>query len=66
MAFEIYQPNIVITKERLSLGSKDKAIWDILNNNIICADALNPNHTGWKEVGYMWSGNTKIDLTDFI
>ena len=27
----------------------------ILDLNIICADALDPAHTGWSDVGYMWS-----------
>ena len=52
---DIMEDNIQECKERLSLGSKDKEIWDILNHNIICADALNPKHQGWREVGYMWS-----------
>lgn len=43
-------------KERLSLGSKSKKIWEVLNNNIICANALDPNHEGWNNVGYMWNG----------
>ena len=52
-------------KERLSLGSKDPEIWAVLDKNIICADSLNRTHNGWKEVGYMWSGQRQIDLTDF-
>lgn len=43
-------------KERLSLGSKSKKIWEVLNHNIICANALDPNHEGWNTVGYMWNG----------
>ena len=52
---DIMEDNIQECKERLSLGSKDKEICDILNHNIICADALKKNHKGWKEVGYMWA-----------
>jgi len=54
---DIMQDNIDECKQRLSLGSKDKEIWDILNHNIICADALDKNHKGWKDVGYMWQPN---------
>lgn len=43
-------------RERLSLGSKNKKIWEVLNHNIVCANALDPNHKGWQEVGYMWEG----------
>ena len=41
---------------RLSLGSKDKEIWKVLKHNIVCANALDANHTGWDDVGYMWEG----------
>lgn len=51
---DIQEDNIQKCKERLSLNSKDIKIWDILNNNIICADTLDPNHSGWNKVGYMW------------
>ena len=54
---DIMEDNIQECKERLSLGSKDKEIWNILNHNIICADALDRNHKGWKDVGYMWTPN---------
>lgn len=60
---DIMQDNIDECKQRLSLGSKDKEIWDILNHNIICADALKKNHPGWKEVGYMWA---KDDVKEFF
>lgn len=43
-------------RERLSLGSKNAEIWQVLNHNIVCANALDSNHNGWKEVGYMWDG----------
>lgn len=41
---------------RLSLGSKDKEIWKVLKHNIVCANALDANHNGWDDVGYMWEG----------
>jgi type I restriction-modification system DNA methylase subunit len=25
--------------------------------NLVCADALDPNHKGWAKVGYMWTTN---------
>jgi hypothetical protein len=63
---DINETNIEECKHRLSLGKSDKEIWDILNHNIICADALDPNHSGWKKVGYMWDGKQRLDLTDFM
>jgi hypothetical protein len=62
---DIDQTNVEECKERLSLGSKDEEILSILNRNIILADALNPDHKGWKEVGYMWDGIERKDLSDF-
>jgi hypothetical protein len=43
-------------RARLSLGSKDKEIWTVLKHNIVCANALDANHNGWNDVGYMWEG----------
>lgn len=43
-------------RERLSLGSKDVEIWKVLRHNIVCANALDSNHNGWNDVGYMWDG----------
>jgi hypothetical protein len=54
---ELDEKNATECRQRLSRGSKDKATWDILNRNIICADALDELHPGWDEVGYMWNGN---------
>ena len=51
---DIMEDNIQECKERLAMGSKSKKVWEILNNNIICADALDPKHKGWYKVGYMW------------
>jgi len=41
-------------RERLLRGSKDMELIKIVENNIICADALDKNHTGWKTVGFYW------------
>ena len=43
-------------RARLSLGSKDAEIWTVLKHNIVCANALDANHNGWNDVGYMWEG----------
>jgi len=51
---DIMRDNVVECKRRLSLGSEDLEIWKILDHNIICADALDPDHDGWNKVGYMW------------
>ena len=51
---DIMEDNIQECKERLAMGSKSKKIWEVLDNNIICADALDPKHSGWDKVGYMW------------
>jgi hypothetical protein len=56
---DILADNIQECKERLSLGSTESEIWKILDNNIICADALNSSHEGWKDVGYMWNETDK-------
>lgn len=53
---ELDPKNTIECRERLSLGSKDPEIWEVLNHNIICANALDPNHEGWNNVGYMWDG----------
>lgn len=39
---------------RLLKGSKSKELAKIVEHNIICADALDPNHEGWSEVGFYW------------
>lgn len=62
---DIDQKNVDECKKRLSLGNNDIEVIDILDHNIICADALNSEHSGWKNVGYMWDENKKhLDLTD--
>lgn len=53
---ELDPDNAKECRERLSLGSKSDDIWKVLNHNIICANALDPNHEGWNTVGYMWDG----------
>ena len=31
-------------------------LWTVLKHNIVCANALDANHNGWNDVGYMWEG----------
>ena len=52
---ELDEENHKLCRQRLSLGNNNKEIWDILNHNIICADALDKNHKGWKKVGFYWT-----------
>lgn len=51
---ELDPANAAECRQRLQLGSKSKEVADILARNIICANALDPQHVGWKDVGYMW------------
>jgi type I restriction-modification system DNA methylase subunit len=53
---ELDPVNTIECRNRLSLGSKDKEIWTVLKHNIVCANALDANHNGWNDVGYMWEG----------
>jgi len=62
---DIMEDNIQECKERLAMGSKSKKVWEILDNNIICADALDPNHKGWEKVGYMWSEDYGTNFKKF-
>lgn len=41
-------------RERLLMGSEDVELMEIVEHNIICADALDPKHSGWVEVGFYW------------
>lgn len=41
-------------RERLLMGSEDIELIQIVERNIICADALDKNHPGWAEVGFYW------------
>ena len=39
---------------RLLHGSQSKELRAIVDHNIITADALDPKHEGWKDVGFYW------------
>jgi type I restriction-modification system DNA methylase subunit len=61
---DINEKNVVACRKRLLLGYTNPEWVAILNHNIICADALDPYHVGWKETGYMWDQNKKY--TDLL
>lgn len=57
---DIDKTNIKECKERLLLGNiNNKELLDIVDHNIIYADALDKDHKGWKKVGYMWNKDEK-------
>lgn len=53
---DIDELNIKECRTRLLLGKNNKKLKEIVEHNIILADALDSEHIGWNEVGYMWSG----------
>ena len=59
---ELDSKNAQDCRDRLLMGSTDKELIKIVNNNIICADALNPDHKGWKTVGYMWKPLPQLEI----
>ena len=61
---EIQDHNAEKCRVRLLMGSKDEELRRIVDNNIICADALDKDHMGWKKVGYMWTCPKFFGVTD--
>ena len=57
---DIDAQNVKECKERLLMGKTDNELIKIVEHNIILADALDPNHIGWDEVGYMWNGKKRF------
>ena len=51
---ELDSANAEACRLRLLNGSTSKELREIVDHNIICADALNPKHKGWKKVGFYW------------
>jgi hypothetical protein len=51
---ELDSVNAEECRQRLLNGSQSKELRNIINNNIICADALDWKHKGWKSVGFYW------------
>jgi SAM-dependent methyltransferase len=64
---DIDQNNVDECRRRLALGSDNPELLEVLEHNIICADALDPFHIAWKNIGYMWNENKKWKvITDFF
>ena len=52
---ELDEKNAIECRKRL-LGKSDSVeLQELVRLHIICADALDPNHPGWNEVGFYWS-----------
>ena len=56
---ELDEKNDEECRIRLLNGITSQELQDIVDNNIICADALNQNHQGWSKVGFYWDENDK-------
>ena len=52
---ELDPNNVEICRRRLLGSSSDPKLQELIRLHIICADALDPNHPGWEEVGFYWS-----------
>jgi hypothetical protein len=61
---ELMEDNVKLCKERLSGPTPTKEIWDILDTNIVCADALTYHYRfdGTPPVGSL----TEIKLNEFF
>lgn len=55
-------------RQRLLKGSNSKELRKIVDHNIICADALDPKHSGWADVGFYWEKEDDgyIDTTTYF
>ena len=51
---ELDYDNAEECRRRLLKGSISQELRAIVDHNIICADALDPLHSGWDEVGFYW------------
>ena len=51
---ELDAKNAKDCRKRLLMGKKSKELKAIVEHNIVCADALDENHPGWREVGFYW------------
>ena len=52
---ELDSKNAEECRLRLLHGSQSKEFRAIVDHNIITADALDPKHEGWTDVGFYWS-----------
>lgn len=57
---ELDPKNAEACRLRLLNGSESKELRAIVNHNIRTADALDPEHDGWKDVGFYWSTEETI------
>jgi type I restriction-modification system DNA methylase subunit len=56
--------NCNLAKLRLSLKSADPEVMQVINHNVICADALDPRHPGWNTVGFYWGKDNVVNIDD--
>jgi len=56
---ELDSKNAEECRQRLLKGYFSDDLVEIVNRNIICADALDQNHEGWTTVGFYWDENIK-------
>jgi hypothetical protein len=62
---ELDPKNAEECRQRLLGTSKSKELRAIVDHNIICADALDPNHDGWSEVGFYWEPPIEANWYDW-
>jgi hypothetical protein len=55
---ELDSDNAEECRKRLALGSDDPSVREVLERNIVCANALDEKHPGWESVGYMWDAKS--------
>ena len=60
---DIMMDNVVKCRQRLAGPNPSEYITKILENQIVWANALDPNHKGWESVGYMWEGKSFLDFS---
>ena len=51
---ELDPDNVEVCRRRLLGSSSDPKLKELIRLHIVCADALDPNHPGWEEVGFYW------------
>lgn len=51
---DIMPDNVEACRKRLAGPKPSDAVKTILSRNIVCANALDAKHVGWKDIGYMW------------
>lgn len=51
---ELDPVNADVCRKRLLGSSTNPELQKMVRLHIVCADALDPNHPGWEEVGFYW------------